>query len=162
VVFGPHSILRVFAYSFSLLSSFRFLGFVADVKLDLCHIAISGSLKLYLFFSDGPSTPASLAKTFRTSQVSPSDRSVNAKNFRYPQSLDAVSSIHLWLSCCSLLVLVLWLLFFQSCLVIATSCFCLALYRIPCFCWHVGPAFLCVFDARLYFTVCNWIGTCTL
>ena len=37
VAFGPYSILRVFAYSFLLLSSFRFLEFVVDDKLDLRH-----------------------------------------------------------------------------------------------------------------------------
>ena len=49
----------------------------------------------------------------------------------------------LWLLCCSLLVFVLWLLSFQSCLVIATSCFCL-----------IGMSAL-RFCVRLYFTVCK-------
>ena len=108
-----------FAYSFSLLSSFSFLGFFVDVKLDL----------------------RSLAKLSESSQVSPSDRSVNAKNFfchlvdfRYPQSLDAAFintslAVVLLFACSRSLAFVF--------LVLSRYC-----YKLLLFDRHVGPAFL--------------------
>ena len=143
-----------FAYSFLLLSSFSFLGFVVDVKLDLRHITISGSLVLtmdhrHLLFWQELSEPLKCLRQIALPTLRVSF--VTLWTFAIPNRSMLFSSIH------SLAVVLLFACFHSLAFVFSVlSRYC---YKLLLFSIGMSALRFCV---RLYFIVCNWIGACTL